>query len=131
MRHGFFSFSYFKTIRGCKINFTHKNIMLPWNKTMTTVYAGTQFIPVFCEDVSFKISLITKVNIQRQYTTWLLSEYSEIFFWQKEIQKLLNVIYKWEKKLLSSIIQHFLCHYKLSILHNSTQYCTSFQKKKV
>lgn len=61
---------------------------------MTIVYWGTQFIPVFCEDVSLKISLITKVTIQRQYTTLSLSEYSEIFFWQKEIQELLNVIYK-------------------------------------
>ena len=93
----FSSFSCFKTIRGCKISFTHKNIMLPGNKTMTIVYWETQYIPVFCEDVSLKISLITKVSIQRQYTTLLLSEYSEIFFWQKEIQELLNVIYKWEK----------------------------------
>ena len=37
----FFSFSYFKTIRGCKISFTHKNIMLPGNKTTTIVYWGT------------------------------------------------------------------------------------------
>lgn len=71
--------------------------MLPGNKTMTIVYWGTQFIPVFCEDVSLKDFFNYKGKYPEAVYYFITFRIFRNIFWQKEIQELLNVIYKWEK----------------------------------